>query len=107
MSITVSEPATAAPSILNYILSFVLVGIAWGFTTPFLRRAAKHYTPPSHPSITDTNRSWLSRKIAKAFFTVIGLLRSPSYAIPLVANLTGSIWFFLLIGQAGMWIAAI
>lgn len=29
------------------------------------------------------------------------LLRNPRYAIPLVINLTGSIWFFLLIGQAG------
>ena len=29
------------------------------------------------------------------------LLRSPSYAVPLVINLTGSVWFFLLIGKAG------
>lgn len=37
----------------------------------------------------------------KAFFTVTDLLRSPSYALPLVVNLTGSVWFFLLIGKAG------
>lgn len=31
------------------------------------------------------------------------LLRSPAYAVPLVVNLTGSVWFFLLIGKAGEW----
>lgn len=29
------------------------------------------------------------------------LLRVPAYAVPLVVNLTGSVWFFLLIGKAG------
>lgn len=28
-------------------------------------------------------------------------MTKPAYAMPLVANLTGSIWFFLLVGQAG------
>ena len=42
-------------------------------------------------------------KIVKGFFTVVDLLRSPSYAVPLVINLTGSVWFFLLIGKAGEW----
>ena len=36
-------------------------------------------------------------------FTVLDLLRSPGYAVPLVINLTGSVWFFLLIGKAGEW----
>jgi hypothetical protein len=94
-------PPPPPPSPFNYILSFLLVGICWGFTTPFIRKAAVNYVPPSHPSITDPARSWLSRQIAKAFFTVIGLLRSPGYAVPLLLNLTGSIWFFLLVGQAG------
>ncbi len=94
-------PTPPTPSPFNYILSFLLVGICWGFTTPFIRKAAVNYTPPSHRSITDPNRSWISRQIAKAFFTVIGLLRSPGYAVPLLLNLTGSIWFFLLVGQAG------
>ncbi|KAI1612520.1 hypothetical protein EDD37DRAFT_648061 [Exophiala viscosa] len=90
----------STPSPFNYILSFLLVGVCWGFTTPFIRKAAINYTPPSHPSISDPNRSWVSRQILKAFFTVIGLLRSPRYAVPLLLNLTGSIWFFLLVGQA-------
>lgn len=97
----VEDPTTTNPSPFNYILSFLLVGVCWGFTTPFIRKAAVNYTPPSNPSITDPSRSWISRQIAKAFFTVLGLLRSPGYAVPLVMNLTGSIWFFLLVGQAG------
>ena len=32
---------------------------------------------------------------------MLDLLRSPGYAVPLLINLTGSVWFFLLIGQAG------
>jgi hypothetical protein len=97
-----ADPGPSTPSPFNYILSFLLVGVCWGFTTPFIRKAAVNYIAPSHASITDPNRSWISRQVAKAFFTVLGLLRSPAYAIPLVMNLTGSIWFFLLVGQAGM-----
>lgn len=96
----VAEEAST-PSSFNYVVSFLLVGICWGFTTPFIRRAAVNYSAPTNPSITDPSRSWISRQIAKVFFTVLGLVRKPSYAIPLVANLTGSIWFFLLVGQAG------
>jgi hypothetical protein len=96
-----TDAPVSTPSPFNYILSFLLVGICWGFTTPFIRRAAVNYTAPTNPSITDPSRSWLSRQIAKAFFTVVGLVKKPAYAIPLVANLTGSIWFFLLVGQAG------
>ena len=40
----------------------------------------------------------------RAAYAVWDLLRRPAYAIPLVINLTGSIWFFLLIGQAGKYI---
>ncbi len=95
--------APPTPSPFNYILSFLLVGLCWGFTTPFIRRAAVSYTPPTHPSIHDPSRSWLARQLAKVFWTVVGLVRKPAYAIPLVVNLTGSIWFFLLVGQAGKW----
>ena len=98
---SVPTPPPPTPSPFNYVLSFLLVGICWGFTTPFIRKAAVNYTAPSHASITDPSRSWLSRQIAKAFYTVLGLLRSPGYAVPLLLNLTGSIWFFLLVGQAG------
>ncbi|KAJ5780776.1 hypothetical protein N7457_005936 [Penicillium paradoxum] len=48
-------------------------------------------------------QSWLRTKIVSVFWTVINLLRTPAYAIPLVINLTGSIWFFLLVGKHGRW----
>ena len=102
------EAADSKPSPFNYILSFLLVGIAWGFTTPFIRRAAVKYkspTPETHPSLFDERRSWISRKFWTVFYSIIGLLRSPSYAIPLLCNLTGSAWFFLLVGKAGKLIA--
>ncbi|KAL6721472.1 hypothetical protein ACLMJK_000575 [Lecanora helva] len=107
-----ASPDTASPppspSILNWILGFLLVGAAWGLTTPFIRRAAVDYHPRPHPSLdhasnptsTSTYTGWLKHRILKAFFTVVDLLRSPAYAVPLVLNLTGSVWFFLLIGKA-------
>jgi hypothetical protein len=103
MSSQSKSPSTAnpTPSPVNYILSFLIVGLCWGFTTPFIRKAAITYQSPSNPSVTDPKRPWLLRQIAKTFFSIIGLLRRPRYAIPLVLNLTGSIWFFLLVGQAG------
>ncbi|KAL3468472.1 hypothetical protein BJX64DRAFT_246028 [Aspergillus heterothallicus] len=142
------------PPVFNYILSFLLVGMAWGGTTPFIRRAAKDFQarqdehqqqsqatelrnthstdndrngddsesdedqplpPPSNfadatsadttvPQPAWMNRSssspfWLRTKIISIFWTVVNLLRTPAYSIPLVINLTGSIWFFLLVGK--------
>jgi hypothetical protein len=91
------------PPVFNYILSFILVGLAWGFTTPFIRRAAQSHNPPAHPVLESpaVRASWLKSKVYGAFFGVADLLRNPRYAIPLVLNLTGSVWFFLLIGKAG------
>lgn len=99
-----TEDADPKPSPFNYILSFLLVGLAWGFTTPFIRRAAVKYKSPTaetHPSLFDERRSWLSKKFWTVVYSINGLLRTPSYAIPLLCNLTGSVWFFLLVGQAG------
>jgi hypothetical protein len=98
--------ATAAtpdkPPVVNYVLSFVLVGIAWGLTTPFIRRAARAHRPPAHPVLESPSvrASALRRRVYGAFFGVVDLLRNPRYAVPLLLNLTGSVWFFLLIGQA-------
>lgn len=94
----------SGPSPFAYILSFLLVGVAWGFTTPFIRKAAVTHTSPSaatHPSAFDPNRSFIARKTTLLFWTVVGLLRNPRYLVPLLVNLTGSVWFFLLVGQAG------
>jgi hypothetical protein len=102
------DPASppSDPGIFRYVLGFLLIGLAWGFTTPFIRAAARTHKPPPHP-ILDTaavKNSWFRSKVYGAFFGVIDLLRNPRYAIPLVINLTGSIWFFLLIGKAGEFI---
>jgi hypothetical protein len=86
-----------------------MIGLAWGFTTPFIRAAARTHSPPAHP-ILDTpavKGSWLRSKLYGAFFGVVDLLRNPRYAIPLVINLTGSVWFFLLIGQAGAFLSSL
>lgn len=93
------------PPIFNYILAVLLVSLAWGFTTPFIRRGAVHFKPSAHPSLdridTTTKRGWLKHKIVKGAWTVVDLLKTPAYAVPLVINLTGSVWFFLLVGKSG------
>ncbi|KAK8168262.1 integral membrane protein [Phyllosticta citrichinensis] len=88
------------PSIFRWILGFLLVGAAWGLTTPFMRRAAVNYTPPLRPHLSDPNVPWVKRKVWGVVFAVIDLLRRPAYAVPFLLNVTGSIWFFLLIGKA-------
>ncbi|PYH48992.1 uncharacterized protein BP01DRAFT_333237 [Aspergillus saccharolyticus JOP 1030-1] len=178
-----TDTAIDQPPVFNYILSFLLVGVAWGFTTPFIRRAAADFNarqeartgpaparahqqhdadnvspnnepnsddddetvplnpiptsrgPSEHehnqPSTDNSNddnlsetdlpppppppsqqpawmrqqsasaqqKSWLKTKIVSVFWTVVNLLRTPAYSVPLVVNLTGSIWFFLLVGK--------
>jgi hypothetical protein len=91
------------PSAANYVVGFLLVGLAWGFTTPFIRRAAKTHNPPPHPFLESeaVKSSWLKSKVYGAAFGLFDVLRNPAYAVPLLLNLTGSVWFFLLIGQAG------
>lgn len=96
-------PAEEQPPVINYVIGFLLVGVAWGLTTPFIRRAAKDHNPPPHPILESeaVTRSWIKSKLYGAFFGVVDLLRNLRYAVPLLINLTGSVWFFLLIGQAG------
>lgn len=100
---TSPDAADPKPAAINYVVGFLLVGLAWGFTTPFIRRAAKDHNPPPHPILeTDAVKSsWVRSRVYGAFFGVVDLLRNPRYAAPLLINLTGSVWFFLLIGQAG------
>ncbi|KAI0998545.1 hypothetical protein K3495_g9652 [Podosphaera aphanis] len=96
------DQSTPSPSPTRYIFGFILIGLAWGFTTPFIRRAASTFRPASHP-ILDTpavKNSMFRRRPYEAYFGVVDLLKSPQYTLPLLINLTGSIWFFLLIGEA-------
>ncbi|KAK4457207.1 hypothetical protein QBC42DRAFT_279558 [Cladorrhinum samala] len=90
------------PPAINYVLSFLLVGLAWGLTTPFIRSAARSHSPAPHPILSrpSVRSSWVKTKFLTALFGVLDLLRNPRYAVPLLLNLTGSVWFFLLIGQA-------
>jgi hypothetical protein len=60
----------------------------------------RNYTPPQRPSLTDPNNSWLKKKVLGIWYAVIGVLSRPAYAVPLLLNVTGSIWFFILIGKA-------
>lgn len=96
---------TPNPGILRYVLGFLLVGAAWGLTTPFMRKAAitsaETTTPASRKWLDDVSEGWVKRKFWGLLYAVGDVLRRPAYAVPLVVNLTGSVWFFLLIGQAG------
>lgn len=91
------------PPVFNYILGFLLVGVAWGFTTPFIRRAARTHKPPAHPVLDEprVRQSLARRSLYRWWFAVVDLLRNPAYVVPLGLNVTGSVWFFLLIGKAG------
>ncbi|KAF2485290.1 hypothetical protein BDY17DRAFT_293261 [Neohortaea acidophila] len=94
---------SSEPPIWRWAVGFVLVGMAWGFTTPFVRKAAvarERRPKPQRPILADGKTSRLQRKIWTTFYAVYDLLGDPAYAVPLVFNVTGSVWFFLLIGQA-------
>lgn len=166
MDLDTSIPTEPAPSAFNYVLSFLLVGVAWGFTTPFIRRAAADFTARQKNNAAHTHgpsqtqdpaqlgsedvgkeqellsgdkresegvrkrrgsqqqsvdadadtetkkdmhtsewkqpqQSWLRTQSLSLFWTVVNLLRTPAYSVPLVVNLTGSVWFFLLVGKHG------
>ena len=53
-----------------------------------------------HSALTDPNNSWLKKKVLGVLYAVIGVLSRPAYAVPLLLNVTGSVWFFILIGKA-------
>ena len=102
------EPVSAAsPPLFRWTLGFILVGVAWGFTNPFIRKAAVDFHPAPRPFLNDSRNSWVKKQLLTSVYSVLDLLRSPGYAIPLLLNLTGSVWFFLLVGQAGeYWLAS-
>ena len=96
--------ANASPPMWRWVLGFLAVGACWGLTTPFMRQAAvarDKQPEPNRPFLTDSKSPWLKRKALGVVYAVLDLLRNPAYAIPLLLNITGSVWFFLLIGQAG------
>ena len=102
-SVHPTSPDTSPPT-WRYIVGFLLVGMAWGLTTPFMRKGAlskDQSSQPKRPILTDPNASWPRKKVLGIVYAVMDLLKNPAYAVPLLLNVTGSVWFFLLIGQAG------
>jgi hypothetical protein len=99
-----TTPTPPSPGLFRYVLGFLLVGAAWGLTTPFMRRAAlssTSTTPESRSWLTHPNTPWLKAKVWGVIYGVYDTLKNPAYAVPFLINVTGSVWFFLLIGQAG------
>ncbi|KAG0637248.1 integral membrane protein [Tuber brumale] len=93
------------PGLFRWTLSFLLVGMAWGLTNPFIRKAAVAYNPPKRAILENPQNGVLKVWILKAAFAMYDLLRRPAYAFPLLINLTGSVWFLLLIGGAELSLA--
>jgi hypothetical protein len=71
--------------------------------TPFMRKAAviRDQQPKQQRPYLTSDAPWVKRKIWSILYAVMDLLKNPAYAVPLLLNVTGSVWFFLLIGQAG------
>ncbi|KAH9833953.1 integral membrane protein [Teratosphaeria destructans] len=98
-----TPPPEPSPSVWRWVLAFLLVGAAWGLTTPFMRRAAvkRNEAPqPERPVLADSSGSGIRRKAWGVIYAVVDLLKNPAYAVPLLLNITGSVWFFILVGQA-------
>ena len=96
-----APPSADDPSVVRWVLGFLLVGMAWGLTTPFIRKAAVSMKATPRAVLEDPATGWLKKKMLGMAYTVLDMLRNPRYSVPLLVNITGSIWFFLLIGQAG------
>lgn len=98
-----TAPAESQP-LWRWVLGFLAVGICWGLTTPFMRHAAVAMAKrpqPARPFMDNPNTTWIQKRFWSIIYAVGDLTRNPSYTIPLLLNVTGSVWFFLLIGQAG------
>ena len=100
MGTDTSATPIADPPIWRWVVAFLLVGAAWGLTTPFMRRAAVARDQKPKPPL-DPNLSWPKGKLWGIIFAVSDLVKNPAYAIPLLLNITGSVYFFVLVGQAG------
>jgi hypothetical protein len=94
--------STGSPGLIQYVIGYLLVGLAWGFTTPFIRIAAKNQKPQAQRLPNGQQMSWTQRKLLSVWYSVIDLIKQPAYTIPLLINLSGSVMFFLIVGQAGI-----
>ena len=88
------------PGLLRHVLGYLLVGCAWGLTTPFMRQAAIKARPQS-PRHVPSEEHWIKTQCLSIWHSVLGLVQQPAYTIPLLINLSGSVMFFIIVGQAG------
>jgi hypothetical protein len=94
------ETTVADPGLLRYILGYLMVGIAWGFTTPFMRKATLNQKPNTRPKPSQLD-PWIKTQLVSIWHSVSDLVKQPAYAIPLLINLSGSVMFFVIVGDAG------
>jgi hypothetical protein len=69
-----TSPSTQSPGLLRYVIGFLLVGAAWGLTTPFMRRAAltsPTSTPESRSWLTHPNTPYLKAKIWSILYSIL------------------------------------
>ncbi|KAH0281793.1 hypothetical protein KCU91_g32, partial [Aureobasidium melanogenum] len=89
-----------SPGLFRYVLGFLLVGAAWGLTTPFMRRAAvsssASSTPESRAWLEHPNTPWLKAKVWGVLYAVWDVLKNPAYAVPFLINLVSFIFSYEL-----------
>ncbi|KAF2070779.1 hypothetical protein CYY_007911 [Polysphondylium violaceum] len=73
---------------LYNILSLILVGFIWGGTNPLIKRGA-----------VGVNQVKKDNAILQIIYEFIYLWTRPSYAIPMLINLSGSVVFFYTLSQ--------
>jgi hypothetical protein len=78
---------------------FVLTACIWGITNPFIKRGS---------IVLNENRNRRSMKLENGsnwmqnfIFEWILLIQTPSYTIPWIINLMGSILYYITLNQAG------
>jgi hypothetical protein len=75
-------------------LWFVLVGVCWGLTNPFIARASKAVDAAQ---VAPPHAGALERRVRLAW----ALLRRWQYVLPLAINLSGSVVFYKTLSHAG------
>ncbi|ODQ54647.1 hypothetical protein SAICODRAFT_202212 [Saitoella complicata NRRL Y-17804] len=77
------------PSLFRQIIGFLLVGACWGLTNSFIRTAQNSSTSAATPDDRVVKRAW-------------AVIKRPRYFVPLVINMSGSFWYYVLLGEADL-----
>jgi drug/metabolite transporter (DMT)-like permease len=91
---TNSNSNTATLSILTSLLCYLLVGMLWGCTNPFIKRAQNAPTLPSNKN-SNSNSNSNSGTIGM----LKRLFKDPKVFIPYSINQSGSLLFFFLLSK--------